>query len=90
MNGINIKIEKDVITIIIDKGTMLANIKYDLLDQYGDEVSISNKNKFIKSVVSMLERELDESGKTLVHDMLAQAAIEAVEQGEEGVRFRDC
>lgn len=87
--GLEIKYEKGVVSIIIDKATLISNVRYDLSESCGDDVVISNENKFIKSIVSILEQEMDESGKTLVHEVFSQAAMEAVEQGEEGIKFSD-
>ena len=55
-------------------------------DTFPPEGSFTDEYAFARAVVAELARE-DEDGTTPAHRLLEVAAVEAVEQGAEGVRF---
>ena len=77
--------EKLVISIGID--ALFHAISFS--PNYGlSDLLFTNKNDFLNAVIDELRTE-DESGATIIHNMFDEAANNAVENGCDGVEFRD-
>lgn len=78
-----IKVENEVLTISIGVSSLCYAIQQELRD-----VSIHDKDAFVKDFLVELEQE-DEEGSTSIHRAFDKAANNAVENGSLGVTLAD-
>lgn len=91
-DGLKVTIEDERLVISIGIETLgtaiLQGPYFDRLWGVGREAYISDEEKFGKSILHALKREVNETGETLVHKMLDAAAEYVFEYGEEGIDIK--
>ena len=88
---LSVEIEGNELVIRIGLDTLAVAVEYDpQLQVYDDDLDeyfgpkVTNESKWAKEIVHALNSE-EEGGTTLVHLMLDNAAMQALESGAEGI-----
>lgn len=81
------------LTVEVVDGRLVISIGVDLLvhavthgDGWEEDWEVIDADKFASAIAGQLERE-EEDGTTLVHRAFDDAAMAAIEDGDDGVRF---
>jgi len=66
---------------------LLFGIEYGL-EMRAEEFEVTDKDKWLREIVDAIQIE-EEDGSTVIHKAIDSAALQAIENGAEGIEFID-
>lgn len=84
---LSIEIKNGRLEMSIGVDCLLAAIEYGL-EMRAEEFEVTDKSKWLGEIVNALHIE-EEDGSTVIHRAIDTAALQAIENGAEGIEFID-
>ena len=84
---LSIEIKNGRLEMSIGVDCLLAEIEYGL-EMRAEEFEVTDKSKWLGEIVNALHIE-EEDGSTVIHRAIDTAALQAIENGAEGIEFID-